>query len=309
MEVRAEKASVAQSRWLGLITTMRPKQWVKNLIIFGVLIFSLNLFDFALLFRTVVAFILFCLLSGSVYIINDYVDLENDREHPVKSQRPLPSGVVEPGFALRVAILLSLVGLAGSFALSVPFGLTAAAYFSLVISYSLYLKNVVILDVFSIAFGFVIRALAGGIVIGEEVSAWLLVCTLFLALFLALAKRRHELLLLEDGAHRHRKALAEYSPYFLDQMIAVVTTSTVLSYAMFTVSSESLEYQRFQTHYLIYTVPFVLYGIFRYLYLAYHKKQGGSPTTILLTDKALMFDILLWFVACSLILYRQSVIG
>ncbi len=312
MDAQAEEVRLpeqAQGRWMGLIQTMRPKQWVKNLIIFAVLIFSLNLFNFELLARTCLAFVLFCILSGAVYIVNDYVDLENDRQHPVKSQRPMASGNISPAFALWALVFLTIIGLGGSFLLGIGFGLVALAYYALVISYSFFLKNVVILDVFAIALGFVIRALAGGIVIHEHISAWLLVCTMFLALFLALAKRRHELLLLEDDAHKHRKALAEYSPYFLDQMIAIVTTSTVISYAMFTVSTESLEYQRFQTHNFIYTVPFVLYGIFRYLYLAYHKEQGGSPTKILLTDKALLADIILWLTACSFILYRQSILG
>ena len=298
-----------QTRWIGLMQTMRPTQWVKNLIIFAVLIFSLNLFDLEMIMRTCLAFACFCVLSGTVYIINDYADLEHDRQHPVKSRRPLASGNVPPAFAIRAAFVLTLVGLGGSFLLGIGFGLIALAYYTLVVSYSFYLKNVVILDVFAIALGFVIRALAGGIVIHEDISAWFLVCTMFLALFLALAKRRHELLLLENEAHRHRKALSEYSHYFLDQMIAVVTTSTVISYAMFTVSGDSLEYQRFGTHNLIYTVPFVLYGIFRYLYLAYHKEQGGSPTKILLTDRALLIDILLWSAACSIILYRQSVLS
>ncbi len=312
VEAQAEEAVLAertQARWKGLIQAMRPKQWVKNLIIFAVLIFSLNLLDIGMLVRTSLAFVIFCILSGTVYIANDYADLEYDRQHPVKSKRPMASGVVPPGFALRVSFVLALASLAGAFLLGFSFGLIALAYYALVISYSFYLKNVVILDVFAIALGFVIRALAGGIVIHEHISSWFLVCTMFLALFLALCKRRHELLLLENDAYKHRRALAEYSPYFLDQMIAVVTTSTVISYALFTVSTESLEYQRFQTHNLIYTVPFVLYGIFRYLYLAYHKEQGGSPTRILLTDKALMLDIFLWLVACSLILYRPSVLG
>ncbi|UCD59120.1 MAG: UbiA family prenyltransferase, partial [Candidatus Hydrogenedentota bacterium] len=198
------------SRWTGLIQTMRPKQWVKNLIIFAVLIFSLNLFNYGMLVRTCLAFAFFCILSGTVYIVNDYADLEYDRQHPVKSKRPMASGEVPPAFAIRAVVFLSLVGLGGSFLLGIGFGLIALAYYALVISYSFYLKNVVILDVFAIALGFVIRALAGGIVIQEHISAWFLVCTMFLALFLALCKRRHELLLLEDDAHRHRKALAEY---------------------------------------------------------------------------------------------------
>ncbi len=312
MDAKAEGVGVAgqaQDRWIGLIQTMRPKQWVKNFIVFAVLIFSLSLFDVPLFARTCLAFVFFCVISGTVYIINDYADLENDRQHPVKSLRPMASGVLPPAFAIRAALALSVIGIGGSFLLGFRFGLIALAYYLLVISYSFYLKNVVILDVFAIALGFVIRALAGGIVIDKPISAWFLICTMFLALFLALAKRRHELLLLENDAQLHRRALAEYSQNFLDQMIAVVTTSTVLSYAMFTVSSESLEYQRFQTHNLIYTVPFVLYGVFRYLYLAYHKKQGGSPTRILLTDRALLVDILLWFAASSLILYRQAMLS
>lgn len=307
MDAQAERVGDTErtkNRWLGLFQTMRPKQWVKNLIVFAVLVFSMNFFDLALLARACVAFGLFCLLSGTVYIINDFADLEHDRRHPVKSLRPMASGVVPPGFAIRSAIVLAVLSLGASFLFGVGFGLISFAYFALAVVYSFYLKNVVILDVFAIALGFVIRALAGGIAIHEPISAWFLVCTMFLALFLALAKRRHELMLLEGDASKHRKSLAEYSPYFLDQMIAVVTTSTVLSYAMFTVSSESLEFQRFGTHNLIYTVPFVVYGIFRYLYLAYHKEQGGSPTKILLTDKALMLDIALWSVACGLILYR-----
>jgi 4-hydroxybenzoate polyprenyltransferase len=310
-EANAEKMALAdtQGRLVGLLQTMRPTQWVKNLIIFAVLVFSLNLFNVALLLRTTIAFVLFCILSGSVYIINDYADLENDRMHPTKCKRPLPSGMVPPAFALKSALVLSAVGLGGSFLLGIGFGLVALAYYLLVISYTFYLKHVVILDVFAIALGFVIRAMAGGVVIHRAISAWFLICVLFLSLFLALAKRRHELLLLDNEAWKHRKSLAEYSSYFLDQMIAVVTTSTVISYAMFTVSTESLEFQRFGTHNLIYTVPFVLYGIFRYLYLAYHKEQGGSPTKVLLTDKALMLDIFLWLVACGLILYKQLLIS
>ncbi len=289
---------------MGLLHTTRPKQWVKNFIVFACIVFSMRLFEIELLFRNFLAFVLFCVLSGTVYIINDCADLEHDRLHPVKSKRPIASGIVAPAFAMRAAAVLTIVGLGGAFLLGTSFGVVALAYYVLVALYSFYLKNVVILDVFSIALGFVIRALAGAVVINEPISAWFLVCTMFLALFLALAKRRHELLLLEGEAHKHRKALAEYSEVFLDQMIAVVTTSTVICYAMFTVSSESLEYQRYGTHYLIYTVPFVVYGIFRYLYLSYHKKQGGSPTKILLTDKALLLDMALWFCACSFILYR-----
>jgi len=312
LDARAEKVGMdaqAQDRWMGLLQSMRPKQWVKNFIVFACIVFSMRLLEVELFFRTCLAFVCFCVISGTVYIINDVADLEQDRRHPVKSKRPIASGTVLPGFAIRAVVVLSIVGLGGSFALGVGFGLTALAYYALVVTYSFYLKNVVILDVFSIALGFVVRAFAGGIVIGEPISDWFLVCVMFLALFLALAKRRHELLLLEGEAHKHRKALSEYSQMFLDQMIAVVTTSTVICYAMFTVSSDSLEFRQYQSHYLIYTVPFVVYGIFRYLYLAYHKKQGGSPTKILLTDKALLVDIALWFLACSLILYRPSFFG
>ena len=312
LEAQAEKVNMgeqSQGRWMGLLQTMRPKQWVKNFIVFACIVFSMRLLEFELFFRTCLAFVFFCLISGTVYIINDCVDLEHDRRHPVKSKRPIASGIVPPAFAVRAAVVLSIIGLGGSFVLGTGFGLVALAYYVLVVMYSFKLKNLVILDVFSIALGFVIRAFAGAIVIGEPISDWFLICIMFLSLFLALAKRRNELLLLEGEAHKHRKALAEYSELFLDQMIAVVTTSTVITYAMFTVSTQSLEYQRYQTHNLIYTVPFVVYGIFRYLYLAYHKKQGGSPTKILLTDRALLVDIGLWFLACALILYRPSFLG
>jgi 4-hydroxybenzoate polyprenyltransferase len=214
VDARAEQAGIAEQalgRWLGLLQTMRPRQWIKNLIIFAIIVFSMNLFDLALLARTCLAFGFFCILSGTVYIINDCADLEHDRRHPVKSLRPIAAGVVPTAFAIRAAVVLSIACLGGSFLLGVGFGLISIAYYSLVISYSFYLKNVVILDVFAIALGFVIRALAGGIVINEPISAWFLVCTMFLALFLALAKRRHELLLLEDDAHKHRKALGFFS--------------------------------------------------------------------------------------------------
>jgi 4-hydroxybenzoate polyprenyltransferase len=312
LEAQVEKVDVSaqtQGRWLGLLQAMRPRQWVKNFIVFACIVFSMQLLEIELFFRTCLAFIFFCLISGTVYIINDCADLEQDRQHPVKSKRPIAAGIVPPAFAVRAAIVLSIIGLGGSFVLGVGFGLIALAYYVLVVMYSFRLKNMVILDVFSIALGFVIRALAGAVVIGEAISDWFLICIMFLSLFLALTKRRHELLLLEGEAYKHRKALAEYSQLFLDQMIAVVTTSTVITYAMFTVSSQSLEYQRYQTHYLLYTVPFVVYGIFRYLYVAYHKEQGDNPTRILLTDKALLVDIGLWFIACALILYRPSIFG
>lgn len=292
-----------------LLKLMRPKQWVKNLIIFAGLVFSQRVFhpdtlrpDLPLIGQTTLGFVLFCLLSGAVYVFNDLLDLEADRNHPLKKERPLPSGQLSKSAAVSFGVLLSLGGLLASFLfLGRSFGLLALTYYLLMIGYSTFFKHVVILDVFSIALGFVIRAAAGVAILKVEFSSWLLLCTLLLALFLALSKRRHELTLLEAGASLHRPALAEYSPYFLDQLIAVVTASTLMSYALYTMAEETVE--KFHSRALVFTLPFVLYGIFRYLYLVHQKEGGGNPTLTFLTDKYLIIDIGLWLLAIGYILY------
>jgi 4-hydroxybenzoate polyprenyltransferase len=286
-----------------IIKSMRPNQCTKNLFVFAALLFSRNLFNLPLLLTTSLAFFIFCLLSGCVYIVNDLVDLESDKRHPLKSQRPLASGKLKFSEAVGALIILVPVSLGFSFHMGTPFFLTALGYLFLQLAYSFLLKHLIILDVLSVACGFVLRVAAGAVVIQVEISPWLLICTILLALFLAFSKRRHELVLLEEGAQDHRKILKEYSPYLLDQMISVVTASTVMAYALYTMSGETI--RKFGTKNLIFTIPFVLYGIFRYLYLIHQKKAGGNPESIVLTDRPLIIAIILWIIAVALILYKK----
>jgi 4-hydroxybenzoate polyprenyltransferase len=284
-----------------ILPTLRPQQWVKNFVLFAGLIFSQNLGNKGMILKALAGFALFCLMSSSVYVFNDIMDVESDRNHPTKSSRPIASGRMKIGTAVFLSIFLASVSLTLSVWLNPFFALTAAAYFILNLLYSVYLKNVVIIDVMCIAAGFVIRAVAGAVIIGVEISAWLVVCTTLLALFLAFGKRRHELILLECQATDHRKILSEYSPYFLDQMISVVTASTVVAYAFYTISSD-VE-QKLGTKQMDLTIPFVLYGVFRYLYLIHQKEGGGSPTRMLLNDKPILANIILWLLAVILIVY------
>ena len=280
---------------------MRPRQWTKNLLLFAALVFSKNLFHLPMLKDVFVAFIIFCLLSGSVYTLNDLIDLAQDRNHPKKSKRPLASGKLKPSTAIISGIILVVLSLANAFWLNTNFAWIAVGYFILQIAYSTVLKHVVILDVLAVSVGFVLRAIAGAEVIEVPISSWLLICTILLALFLALGKRRHELLLLENNAVHHRKILYEYSSGLLDQMISVATASTVVAYALYTMSTETIE--KFHTDNLKYTIPFVLYGIFRYLYLIHQKSEGGSPEKILLNDKPLLMDIILYLITVWLFTY------
>jgi 4-hydroxybenzoate polyprenyltransferase len=280
---------------------LRPTQWAKNTVLFAALIFSKHLFDWAAVVTVVTAFICFCFVASGAYIMNDIRDCERDRQHPLKSRRPLPSGRVPRATAIAVAAGLVTIGLVGGFALGLGFGLLTAFYFAMQVAYTFAVKEMVILDVMSIATGFVVRAVAGGVVIGVPVSPWLIICTYLLALFLGFCKRRHELVLLEDRATEHRAALREYSPYFLDQMIAVVTASTVVAYAIYTVSPEVRE--KLGTDQLYLTIPFVLFGIFRYLYLVHKRELGGNPTQLLLSDQPLLIDVVLWILTASLLLY------
>lgn len=278
--------------WFLIFKTMRPRQWTKNLLVFAALIFSQNLSNLPMVSDATIAFIIFCLLSGSVYTLNDLLDVKQDRTHPKKSQRPLASGKLQPPIAIVSGSILVLLSLANAFWLNTNFGFIALGYFILQIAYSTVLKHIVILDVLAVSIGFVLRAIAGAEVINVPISSWLLVCTILLALFLSLGKRRHEIILLEDNAADHRKILFEYSPALLDQMISVVTASTVVAYALYTMSAETIT--KFQTDNLKYTIPFVLYGIFRYLYLIHQKSEGGSPEKILLNDRPLLINIILY---------------
>jgi 4-hydroxybenzoate polyprenyltransferase len=283
-----------------LLLSVRPHQWTKNLVVLAALAFSKHLFDGDALARALAAFLVFCALSGATYILNDLVDLQQDRLHPVKRLRPLASGALPMALARGAGLLLMLAALAAAVALGGRFVLVAGGYLLLNVAYSLALKHVVILDVLAIAIGFVLRAVAGALVIEVVFSEWLLVCTILLALFLALAKRRHELVTLGD-AKSHRPILAEYSPYLLDQMISVVTASCLTAYAFYTLAPDTIE--KYQTDRLSLTIPFVIYGIFRYLYLVHRKEQGGSPSDLLLTDRPLLGAVALWALAVVVIVY------
>lgn len=291
-----------RSAALNLLISLRPGQWTKNLVVFAGLIFGRRLFDPAAAGLAIAAFVVFCGLSSAVYLINDVVDRESDRWHPFKARRPIASGALPPSVALGAAACLGTAGLLAAFWLRPAFGAAGATYLALLGLYSGPFKHVVIIDVLTIAAGFVLRAAAGAIVVGVPISDWLLVCTTLLALFLAFSKRRHELVLLADGATGHRPILGEYSPYLLDQMIGVVTASTLIAYVFYAISPETAE--RFGTNLLGLTIPFPLYGIFRYLYLVHQKEGGGSPAEMLVTDRPLLTCVALWALAVTLIIYR-----
>jgi 4-hydroxybenzoate polyprenyltransferase len=299
--LRARVEPRGRSLLTHLLLSLRPKQWTKNIIVFAGLIFGEKLRDPDAFAHALGAFVVFCVLSGVVYLVNDVRDREADQLHPVKSRRPVASGAVSPAQALTTAAVLTVLGLAAAFWLRPAFAGTAALYVGLLVLYSTSLKHLVILDALTIAVGFVLRAMSGAIVIDVAFSHWLLLLTLLFTLFLGLSKRRAELTSLADGATGHRRVLAEYSPYLLDQMIGVVTSSTLLAYAFYTISPETV--QKFGTDRLLYTVPLPLYGIFRYLYLVHRREGGGDPSELLVTDRPLIACVAIWGVAVIMILY------
>lgn len=293
-----------------IVLSMRPRQWVKNFMIFPALVFSGGIFDPISQIVCLGGFVVFCLVSGAVYLYNDLADVERDRNHPVKRLRPIASGALPEktaaaaikwilGLAFGLAFALNLISTKVGF----DFALICLLYLLMQVAYSNRLKHVVILDVMCIAAGFDLRVLAGAALLNVPASFWLVVCMTLLALFLGFGKRRHELTLLTDGAGSHRKILAEYNLTFLDQMIAVVTASTVLAYSLYTLSEDTLAHFGPRAHYLPLTIPFVLYGIFRYLYLVHQKDSGGSPTKALLNDPPILINIGLWFVTVVAVLY------
>jgi 4-hydroxybenzoate polyprenyltransferase len=285
-----------------LLISLRPGQWSKNLVIFAGLLFGRKLFEASAVIEAVSAFAVFCVLSGVVYLMNDIIDRGSDRQHPLKAQRPIASGELPVPVGTAAAFVLGAGGLAAAFAIGRAFGLVAVTYLALQMVYSTTLKHIIIIDVLTIAIGFVLRAVAGVVAVNVMISQWLLVCTILLALFIVLAKRRHEIVLLAGGAASHRPILGEYSAYLLDQMIAVVTASTLIAYVFYTISPETQE--KFGTPWLGLTIPFPLYGIFRYLYLVHQRAGGGSPADLLLTDRPLLACVALWALVVALIIYR-----
>jgi len=284
---------------MNLLKTMRPKQWPKNVFIFTALVFVEELFTPVPLLKTIAAFVLFCLMSSAVYLINDLVDIEKDRQHPTKRLRPLPSGQLKPSVAIAAGVLIPLVALPLSFLLNLYFGFVALAYFLTETVYSFVFKNIVILDVLTVAAGFVLRAVAGAVVISVPISPWLYVCTTLVALFIGFGRRRHELILLAENANEHRASLNEYSLPLLDQMTAVVTSATIIAYSLYTFSAPNLP----PNHTMMLTIPFVLYGLFRYLYLIHVENKGGTPEEIFLSDLPMMIALGLWGLAVITVLY------
>ena len=289
-----------------LLKTMRPRQWTKNLMIFIPFAFTLREYwrplspgMWTMLGKATAGFALFCVISGVVYLINDLVDVEKDRLHPEKRFRPLASGALSKSTARIAIVVLLIVALPLSFALDEWFGVVALIYFGMMLTYSYVLKNIVIIDVFTLAAGLVLRALAGAAAIHVPASPWLYVCTALLALFIGFAKRRHELVLLEGEATNHRLILKEYTPEVLDQMIAVTTASFVMAYSLYTFSAKNLP----ENNAMMLTIPFALFVVFRLLYLVHVKGEGGSPEEMMMRDRWLFGALLLWGASIVAILY------
>ena len=272
---------------------------MKNGLLFLGLIFSLSLYDPNLVLRSVLAFVVFCALASATYLINDVVDLEQDRMHPIKRSRPVASGEVSRTLALGLSVALLSGGLIAAALLGGAFSVAAVLYPILTVSYSLWLKHIAIVDLLAIAAGFVLRAAAGAVVIGVPISPWLYLCTMLGSLFIAASKRRHEITLLQAGAGEHRRILQEYTVPFLDQMIAILASASVIAYSFYTFSAENLP----KDQAMMLTIPFVVYGIFRYLYLVQAKGAGGTPEEALLTDGPLLATVVSWGLASTLILY------
>ncbi len=283
-----------------LLKTMRPHQWTKNVFVFTALVFDRKLFVWDSLIRTTLAFVLFCMAASAVYIVNDLADIEQDRRHPKKRFRPLASGELSPRVAVVAAILLVGISVPASFVLDVYLGLILTGYLVLQFAYSHILKHLVIIDVMTVAAGFVLRVAAGVAVVQvERFSPWLYVCTTLLALFIAINRRRHELLLLAEDASNHRRILDEYNIAFLDEMNSMVTASTVIAYSLYTFSAPNLP----PNHTMMLTIPFVIYGLFRYLYLVHVRGEGGAPDELVLRDRPLFVTLVLWVLAVLLVLY------
>lgn len=285
-----------------VLKLIRIPQWIKNLFVFVPLVFSLNLFHTDYLLISIKAFIAFCLTSSIVYIVNDITDAEADRAHPKKKNRPIASGKISPGQGGAIAIVLAIVVAVLCINLNLPFVLLLILFLLINVLYSLKLKHVVLLDIFSIAAGFLIRVLSGAVVISVAVSSWLILTTMFISLFLAVMKRHSELEIVENGSNTEtRKVLAFYSLNFADQLATVAAAGVIICYALYTVSERTI--MVFKTENLIYTTPFVVFGIFRYMYLVYMNKQGENTTKILISDMQMTVTVALYIIVTLLIIY------
>ncbi len=284
-----------------LLASMRPWQWSKNVFVLAAPMFGKRMFDGPDLFRVALALGSFSIVSSGVYLLNDVLDRERDREHPEKRNRPIASGALSAGFALVVAGLLAGGGVTVGYLVSAGLGWILSLYLAIQVAYCVRLKQVVLVDVFCIASGFVLRVLAGAVVLDLYLSSWLILTTIFLSLFLALCKRRAEVVLLEESGEDHRETLREYLPGFLDQVIAVTTASVVLCYSLYTLDARTVA--EFGTRNLVFTVPFVIFGIFRYLFLVHLRRGGASPVITLVKDPPLLVNGVAWTLFAVAILY------
>lgn len=280
---------------INLLKLMRPKQWIKNFFVFGALIFSYSFLNLNKTISALTAFIMFCLISSTVYIMNDILDVEKDRVHPKKRFRPIASGAISIKQATIALVVLLAISMISSFMINKGLFFILVLYFINNIFYSFKIKNIVILDVISIAVGFILRVIAGGLAIDVSLSGWILLCTFFISLFLGFEKRRNEIIKLEGKANEHRKILDDYSDELLKQFSDITLTCTVISYAMYT-------FVAYENAYMMITNIFVVYGLFRYKYLSMKKGQGGSPTETVMTDKSIIIDVILWVITSVVIL-------
>lgn len=287
-------------RWGLLIKSARPRQWTKNLVVFAAIIFSGRLFEHELLLKTVFAFISLCFLSGSIYILNDILDREKDRLHPKKKNRPIASGAVSLSEAIIALIFFIIISAVFGYLAGTGYLYGAGLYFILQTAYSFFLKNIILVDIITIASGFVVRAIAGAWTIGVPISPWLLICAALLALFLAASKRRHELELLKSDSSNHRPVLQEYSKELLDSLTSTLSAATITSCSLYTFFSHNQRNYR-----MMLTIPFIIYGVLRYQYLVLRKGKGGRPEEILLRDKPTLINMALWMLTVLWVIYNS----
>src|SRR3712207_2738308 len=273
----------------------RPKQWTKNGFVLAGVVFAHEALVVSSVASALLAFVAFCALSGAVYAANDVLDVEEDRKHPVKRRRPVASGAVPVRSAVVFAPVLATCGLTLGFAVGLGVGLAGVVYLALQVVYTTLLKHTAILDVMSISAGVVIRALAGVAAVGSPISPWLIVCTALLTLFLGFSKRRHEIASLGDAATAHRKNLRDYSVPLLDEMMNIMISATIIAYVLYT-------FFEYENYYMMGSIPFVVYGVFRYMLLV-HRNGGGNPDTLLLRDRPLQIALLLWLVVVGMVIY------
>ncbi|MBS1797364.1 MAG: decaprenyl-phosphate phosphoribosyltransferase [Acidobacteria bacterium] len=291
----------------GLWVELRPKEWTKNLLVFTGLIFSRSLTDAHNIWISFLGFLIFCCASSGVYLFNDLCDLKKDREHPIKRNRPLAAGVLSLNAARLAMVVLFAVAATAALLLNHTFALVVGIYLTTCLAYSFKLKDIVILDVILVASGFVLRAVSGAVIIGVEVSEWLVLCTSMVALLVGFGKRRHELVLLEDEAENHRRSLSDYSVSFLDSIMNICAGAAVITYALYTRADETVE--RVGSRAMLVTIPFVVYGVFRYLYLIHKKETGGDPVQLLFRDRPTLLNLLLWILTSGLVIYLPRLFG